>query len=122
VPTMKLIGKTNDNRPVFELVTAFVYKDIVIPVGFQTDLASVPRVPLAYLLCGNTASIPAIVHDYLYRKDAVPCLERKQCDQIFLEAMEETGEGWLRRKIMYRIVRLFGWGSYHKLKVSDKLI
>ena len=36
---------------------------IEIPQGYQTDLASVPRIPLAYWRTGGKAVLPAIVHD-----------------------------------------------------------
>jgi hypothetical protein len=39
---------------------------IIVPEGYVTDFASVPRVPIAYLLTGGLAHAAAVVHDYLY--------------------------------------------------------
>src|SRR5258708_6192683 len=43
---------------------------IYVPAGFVTDFASVPRLPFAYLLAGDTAHQAAVVHDYLYQTHA----------------------------------------------------
>ena len=87
---------------------------ICVPAGTRTDFASVPRLPLAYLLAGNTAHRPAAVHDWLYSKQMY---EKKIADKIFLEAMKVVGINWFRRKTMYFAVRLGGfkaWNSYKK--------
>ena len=42
-----------------------LYTVIVVPSGFVTDMASVPRLPFAYWLMGDTAHASAVVHDYL---------------------------------------------------------
>ena len=52
-----------------------------VPAEFITDLASVPRLPLAYLLAGNTAHAPAVLHDYLYVTQPV---ESDVADAVFL--------------------------------------
>lgn len=94
---------------------------ITVPAEFETDFASVPRVPIAYLLVGNSAHEAAVVHDYLYRKNSIPCVEKKDADEIFLDAMKDMNvPGW-QRYTMYWAVRLFGAGSYHKRNVEDKL-
>ena len=61
---------------------------IVVPSGFVTDFASVPRLPVAYWLYGSKANAPALVHDYLYREGHPG---RKEADRIFLEALKEYG-------------------------------
>lgn len=79
---------------------------LLVPTGFVTDFASVPRLPLAYLLAGNTAHEAAVVHDYLYQTHLT---DRQTADRILLEAMEVTGVALWRRRIMYRAVRFCGW-------------
>ncbi len=88
-----------------------VYKSAVtgrtytVPRGFNTDFASVPRLPVAYVLTGNTAHQAAALHDYLYRTGAE---DRTTCDAIFREAMAATGiPGW-RAWMMWVGVRLGG--------------
>lgn len=80
-------------------------KTYTVPAGFNTDFASVPRVPVAFLLTGGTADRPAIVHDFLYRTGAE---DRKTCDAIFAEAMEATGVAAWRRGLMWAGVRVGG--------------
>lgn len=94
---------------------------IEVPAGFQTDFASVPRVPIFFELFGDRAHREAVLHDYLYRIDSIPVAERGQADEVFLEAMGERGKGFFTRYAMYWGVRLGGWTAYHKKKVGDRL-
>lgn len=79
---------------------------ISIPVGFVTDFASVPRIPIAYLLAGNTAHEAAVVHDFLYQTQSTT---RLIADQVLLEAMDATGIPEWRQLGIYYAVRAFGW-------------
>ena len=97
----------------FQYQSDLLNRVVTVPQGFVTDFASVPRLPLAFWLCGDTAHKPAVLHDYYYRTvDAPDRPDRETVDDLFLEAMEVDGIGWFRRKAMYRMVRLFGGGSY----------
>jgi len=69
---------------------------IEVPTGFLSDLASVPRLPLAYLLAGDTAHEAAVVHDYLYQ---VRISTRAQADAVLAEAMAVTGEEAVRKAL-----------------------
>ena len=81
-----------------------------VPTGFLTDLASVPRLPLAYLLAGDTAHEAAVVHDHLYQ---VRICTRAQADAVLDEAMAVTGEPRWRRVLMWSAVRVAGgWAWY----------
>jgi hypothetical protein len=83
---------------------------ITVPFGFQTDLASVPRLPLVYDLCGDTASQAAIVHDYLYSTHLV---DRATADAVLREASVVKGVPAWRRWLMWAGVRIAGgarWG------------
>jgi len=82
---------------------------IEVPQGFETDFASVPRLPLAYLFFGDTAHAAAVVHDYL----CVYHFPRRlvtwdRAAEIFDEAMAASGVSWWRRKAMVTAVRLHG--------------
>ena len=79
---------------------------ITVPAGFVTDFASVPRLPFAYWLAGNTAHAPAVVHDYLYQTQITK--DRGLADAIFLEAMAVEGDPWWRRRLMWSAVRAVG--------------
>jgi hypothetical protein len=80
-----------------------------VPVGFQTDLASVPRLPIVYLLTGDTSTEAAVVHDFLYTYHPVT---RTIADKVLKEASEVTGVPAWRRYIMYWGVRAFGWSHW----------
>lgn len=102
-------------RGLWELVEPLIYESdcaamtITVPVGFQTDFASVLRLPVVYLLFGDKAHAPATVHDYLYQDGA---LERKTADAVFYEAMRVgTRLSGIERWLMWSAVRLFG-GSH----------
>jgi hypothetical protein len=82
----------------------------VVPAGYKTDFASVPRVPFAYLLAGNAAHKAAVLHDYMYSKG----YDRKLADDIFYYAMEAEGVPDWRRNLMYAAVRAFGGSAYQK--------
>jgi hypothetical protein len=81
---------------------------VVVPSGFETDFASVPRLPFAYLLVGGIGNRAAVVHDYLY---STGLYSKEIADNIFLEALTLCGIGW-KRYPMYWAVRVFGGPHY----------
>lgn len=84
-------------------------RTITVPAGFKTDLASVPRLPFVYCLCGGRANKPAVVHDFLYTHGIV---SRKAADAVFLEAMGVVGVPLVYRLLMWAGVRLGGASNY----------
>jgi len=82
---------------------------VAVPKGFETDFASVPRLPLAHLLAGDTAHAAAVVHDYLYRNRIGT---RAQADAVFYEAMIALDEPWWRRWLMWAAVRAGGRATW----------
>lgn len=80
-----------------------------VPAGFQTDLASVPRLPVVYWLTGGTSNKAAVVHDYLYSTGLVP---RKVADAVLREASAATGVPTWRRWLMWAGVRVGGASHY----------
>jgi hypothetical protein len=96
----------------FELLKDFEYHVgqfpsddiIVVPTGFTTDLASIPR--LLWFIFPPTGSYgkAAIIHDYLIVENK---RTRKECDDIFLEAMKVDDVGFFTRNIIYLGVRFY---------------
>ena len=88
-------------------------KVIHIPGGFETDLASIPRIlPLA--LHGNRLAAPAVVHDSLYQKGAaLKGVTRKRADRIFHDAMKDNRVNRFKAYSYYKFVRVFGWRFYN---------
>lgn len=107
----------HDETGKWVLLSPLAYKSdvvgeiIVVPFGFHTDFASVPRLPLAYLLFGGVITEPAVIHDYLY---ATGVLSRRQADAVLLEAMKSINVPVWRRWPMWLAVRLFGWAFFHR--------
>lgn len=83
----------------------------VVPAGFVTNFASVPRFGFIYALFGGKANEAATLHDYLYTNPApVP---RPVADATFKEASKVTGVAAWRYWPMYLGVRLFGASHYN---------
>jgi len=104
-----------------EFRSVYLAKKIIVPRGFETDFASVPRIPFIYAAWGDKAHREAVIHDYLYRKDSKPVVSFHAANRVFLEAMKDRAKPWAVRWPMYLAVEMFGRSSYHKKSVADKL-
>ncbi len=80
-----------------------------VPEGFVTDLASVPRLPVAFFLAGGLAHAAAVVHDWLYTTHPV---ERSVADEMFRRACIDCGVSPWRAYIMWLGVRAGGASSW----------
>ena len=105
---------TGHSPTLWMLDEPFIYQTtlagtLTVPIGFLTDLASVPRLPLAWLLAGGLGNAAATIHDYLYTTRKVP---RKIADKVFYEILQDDKIDSWRAWLMYRAVRLFGFLSY----------
>lgn len=94
---------------------------ITIPVDFNSDGASVPRLPVIYELYGNRAHREGFLHDYLYRIDSDPDVPIQLANKLFLEAMKSRNKSVYVRYPMYWGVLIGGKEFYHKHYVGDKL-
>jgi hypothetical protein len=81
---------------------------VVVPIGFTTDFASVPRAPLIFWLCGDTSTEASVVHDYLYTTKQY---SRAQADAVLREASLVSKVPRWRAWLMWAGVRVFG-GSH----------
>jgi hypothetical protein len=79
---------------------------INVPVGFQTDFASIPRPFWAILPKWGKYGNAAVIHDWLYWSQGRP---RRTADGVLLEAMGVLGVRAIVRYVIYGAVRLFGW-------------
>lgn len=84
---------------------------IEVPVGFQTDFTSVPRLFWTFLPQWGRYGNGAVIHDWLYWAQA---RERERADAIFLESMEVLGVGRVKRYAIYWAVRAFGWLAWYR--------
>lgn len=108
-----IVKHLDGNR--WELMREFSYyisdKDkgqiILVPKGFTTDFASIPR--LFWTLIGHPTGKygkAAIIHDYLYH---IQTKTRSQTDRIFYEAMRVLKVSFIKRWLMYHYVKTLGW-------------
>jgi len=116
-----------DNESVYQLDADLVYDSellkqiVIVPKGFYTDLASVPRMPIAYWFYGGRSHRESVIHDYLYRVDSDPIVTCMVANNVFLEAMKARGKSLGVAYPMYWGVCALGWTQFHKKKVVDKL-
>lgn len=108
------------NKPL-KYYSVILQQLIVIPPGFETDLASVPRLPIVYSIWGAKAHREAVLHDYLFRSDSKPVVTFMQANRLFLEAMHATNKPWYISYPMYSAVVIGSRGLFHRRKVTDKL-
>ena len=91
---------------------------VSVPIGFRTDLASIPRLLWAVLPpFGFNYMKPAILHDYLYQSKMV---SRAQAAAIFLEAMTVLEVNRIVRGVIHTSVRLFGCIGYEKNNLPEQ--
>jgi len=104
----------------WELVYPFVYhsdllgRDIEVPAGYFTDLASVPQIFRFIVPVANANNRKAaVVHDYLCTNPEGLVQDQKQADQVFREALGVVGVGRFRSAALYYPVRTYqaikGW-------------
>ena len=92
------------------------FHKIVVPGGFVTDLASIPRALFSILRPDGDYAQAAIVHDYLYWTQTTT---RKYADEVFRVAMRDLEVAPRILETIYFAVRTFGqdaWDENSKLK------
>lgn len=119
--TKPLEVKILDDGANYELLSEFSYyrendKDdiLVVPSGFVTDQASVPRIFWSIIPPFGRYGKAAVLHDYLYDKTCTYNYSRKDCDKIFYEAMRACKTKKITAKILYYGVRLGGRSRFRK--------
>lgn len=94
---------------------------VVAPRGFQTDLASIPRLLWWLFPKVDKWDAAAVIHDagyghVLLSEIGEPVLvTKREADRLFLEGMTVLEVNWLQRTVMYWMVRLFGDPLEHPL-------
>ena len=115
------VSRTPGSRGEWTLVSDLIYigkwDQFLVPKGFKTDFASIPRIFHVLFPKNGRHDAAAIVHDYLYQKQPfvssritrdMKRITRLDSDRIFRRIMKELGVGVVRRNLMYQAVRLGG--------------
>lgn len=103
----------------FEVINPVLFKlsngeEIVIPAGFVTDFATVPRLLWGIVQPVGKQNPATLIHDYLYeqrysvteKKDWK--LDRLFADQEMLYWLKAYGCSWIKCQAMYWAVRIGG--------------
>lgn len=98
-----------------ELTREFTYTTnegvtYVVPVGFETDFATVPQLVQSIIPKIGAYTKATILHDYWYK---AATNTKEWADKEFLRAMLLLGTPKWQAYLMYMAVRLFGKGNYH---------
>jgi len=91
--------------------------DIIVPEGFITNFASVPRILWPVFPAYGRYGRASVIHDYLY---ASQTLSRREADRIFFEAMGVSNVNTLTQYTLYLTVRLVGWVPWFMHKIAAK--
>lgn len=105
----------DDNK--WKVITPFQYhlgcypseNIIIVPAGFITDLATIPRLFWTIMPPNGDYAKAAIIHDFLYSSKP---FSRKRCDDILYEAMGVLNVACWRKNVIYWAVRIFGGNKY----------
>lgn len=90
---------------------------IIVPAGFVTDFASVPRVFWSIISPIDNHANAAVVHDYMYQTNYASKLE---CEYIFREAMQVLDvPGW-KEFCIFWAVYLFGWWTWIRYRLKER--
>ena len=115
------VAKRSDGRWV--LLASLTYYgvpdmgDVTVPADFDTDFASVPRLPFMFWFLGDRADYAALLHDYLYR---YALCSRAVADAAFRWAAEYEGVNWAARWSMWLGLRVGGWTAYDQRHPENK--
>lgn len=91
----------------YRVVEPLRYRELTVPAGYVTDLASIPRVlwPIVGSPYDPRFAKAATVHDYLYSTKQVP---REEADKELKTLLRLAGVPRWKCQAMYLAVRAFG--------------
>ena len=88
---------------------------VLVPPGFQTDFASMPRLLWAILPMWGKYGYASVIHDWMYWDQSLP---RATADEAFLCGMTAFRVWAPLRWAIYVAVRLFGWLTWNRNKME----
>jgi hypothetical protein len=102
-------------------------KRIEHPVGFESDGASVPRIPFIYDIWGDKIHREAFPHDFGYRKDSFVMIVDPEINRMITGPIperyildkrpisKEDDDWWLRQTILEHVSPTYSWGTYQPI-------
>ena len=112
----------------FTLLEPLVYDSavlngtVIVPAGFRTDFASIPRGLWNILPPVGKYDAGAVCHDLLYREGAFNgrAIDRADADNVLREAMEVCGVGRAQRWLIYAGLRVGGWVVWRRYRGGSR--
>ena len=116
------VHKEDARGNVFRLLEPLETSDFVIPSGFESDGASVPRVlwRLIFPPIDPVALPAAVVHDYIYRHQPEGWT-RSRADALFRRLLIDDGVARWRAWLAWLGVRIGGSWAWERSKFEKAL-
>jgi hypothetical protein len=115
LPTVEVEEHEADEQGnVFTLLRPISYLGVIVPAGFKSDGASVPRVfwPTVFPNDDRKALFAAVFHDFLYRTHP-GIWTRSESDSVFFELLRMGGVSYIRAVRAYIGVRIGGVSAWN---------
>lgn len=127
---VEVLDDSKNDHPLCRVLESFVYRvretgeEIRVPVGFETDWASIPWGLWNFEPPFGRSAKAAVVHDFLYATkgtgvwgpnryiERAEPYTRAEADDIFRQAMGVLGVPLIKRRLMWSAVRLGGWKGW----------
>ena len=99
----------------WHLVEDFGYQSqagnvLIVPAGFETNFASVPRLLWPILpLSDAVYDKAAVLHDYAVSNRKLIGYSLMDCHRLFREVLRFSGTGRVKTAVMYTAVVAFNW-------------
>lgn len=126
-PTI-ILTRINESFNLYEVYEDCFAPPFIVPKGFVTDFASIPRF-LWSVLPPHGAAMPAsVIHDFCYTTHPYGStgsdmeIERVIADQQFKKNLIAAGISKFQAEIMYRAVRWFGAYRFKHFGKSRKTV
>ncbi len=113
------VPQSGDIRVLLEELTYYsntTNEYIVVPIGFETDLGSIPNILQGIFPKDGKAMFAYILHDWLYKSGQY---SRSVSDEMLEEAMECLNVGSITRKVIYSGLRIGGWVAWNEHRKGD---
>jgi len=89
-----------------------------VPENFESDLDTVPRLPIIHAWFKGRTVAGALLHDFLYHS----AIEKYKADKLFLVAMKDEGVRARYRYPIYYAVKCFGHRRYKKSLNKNRVL
>ena len=91
--------------------TSLSGKVYIVPRGFVTDLASIPKIAQVVYSIDDETRCPAVLHDWLY---CTKQTSREEADSLLKEAITRANSAQFKANSFWIAVRMGGWLYWNK--------